>query len=546
MRSRLLPLLAVLATFAAMGSVGATTVWASTPETTAYWYGCVKKAGGNYQNSECDQSAPPQEWEFEQLPQAERRNVTIAGVGDFDFWGEENTLEYHFECTEDHGKGWIENPTGSGAGTGYAELTLAGCKVLKPETYCKIAGSTISLKANTELVELEGETKDRYTLQSGQYIVLQSCHNQGLNGEDPVTGSFYGEIKNEESGQLLNTTPDELSWDHYSDRGQLGAQIHEELEGGGSVYAYTDRPTISTSSASKVQTTEATIDTTVNPNGSSGELTVEYGTTPSYGKDVSYPYSEGTSYREIALGLSPLSPNTTYHYRVTAKDRAGLVHSEEKTFTTPAYVQWSACRAQSGGHYASSTCLIPGSPSEWEIAPLKAGESTAITSVSTLSFKGEIAGAKLGLECEGEATSGSLENPSSRDGIGSIELKTKHCAVSGKGKTAEGCTATVSSSIPLGIELLSSEGQYGNLALKPKEGSLLAEFTFSGCKNAGLNGTYELTESAGLDGVINNDYSQLELGEAEIKSKLWFGGNPITSGTIRIGLATTGGGYISS
>lgn len=100
---------------------------------------------------------------------------------------------------------------------------------------------------------------------------------------------------------------------------------------------YSTPPTVLAKSATSVKETEATLNAGINPNGTATSYQFEYGTTTSYGKVVpASPKGIGTGTTEVAVSeaLSGLSPNTTYHFRVSATNEAGTTKGEDRTFTT--------------------------------------------------------------------------------------------------------------------------------------------------------------------------------------------------------------------
>jgi len=95
-------------------------------------------------------------------------------------------------------------------------------------------------------------------------------------------------------------------------------------------------PTAITTSATNVNSTSATINGVVNPNGLSTTVKFEYGTTTSYGNMITAtpsPFS-GTSAVPVSATLMNLTSNTTYHYRVVATNGAGTTTGSNRTFTT--------------------------------------------------------------------------------------------------------------------------------------------------------------------------------------------------------------------
>ncbi|CAH1214857.1 hypothetical protein PAECIP111893_03858 [Paenibacillus plantiphilus] len=102
-------------------------------------------------------------------------------------------------------------------------------------------------------------------------------------------------------------------------------------------------PSSTTSTASNVSYTSATLNSTVNDNGTNTTVTFDYGTTASYGMNASATTGgtvvAGTGNTAASVDLTSLSPNTTYHYRVKAVSSAGTAYGSDQTFTTLAPAQ---------------------------------------------------------------------------------------------------------------------------------------------------------------------------------------------------------------
>ncbi|MCH8028668.1 MAG: hypothetical protein IH874_01895 [Candidatus Dadabacteria bacterium] len=95
-------------------------------------------------------------------------------------------------------------------------------------------------------------------------------------------------------------------------------------------------PTVTTDPATSVGSSSATLNGTVNPNGSPLTAWFEWGTTTSYGNTttiINYGGS-GTSPIPFSWSISGLSPNTTYHFRTVAQNSAGISLGNDRTFTT--------------------------------------------------------------------------------------------------------------------------------------------------------------------------------------------------------------------
>jgi hypothetical protein len=94
-------------------------------------------------------------------------------------------------------------------------------------------------------------------------------------------------------------------------------------------------PVATTSAASGVQQTQATLNGTVNPNATDTRYYFQYGETTAYGSSTSEgDAGSGTAAVPESATVTGLEPNTTYHYRLVAKSTAGESYGADSTFTT--------------------------------------------------------------------------------------------------------------------------------------------------------------------------------------------------------------------
>lgn len=76
-----------------------------------------------------------------------------------------------------------------------------------------------------------------------------------------------------------------------------------------------------------------------NTNGLSTEISVDYGTTSNYGSKSTWGNLKEVNTYQYVIGISNLSANTTYHYRVVASNSKGTSTTADTTFRTPANAQ---------------------------------------------------------------------------------------------------------------------------------------------------------------------------------------------------------------
>ena len=95
-------------------------------------------------------------------------------------------------------------------------------------------------------------------------------------------------------------------------------------------------PSVTTNDAGSISTTGATLNGTVNANNASTVVTFSYGTSASYGTTVTSAESPvtGTASTSVSNAITGLTPNTSYHFKVTGVNAAGTVNGSDMTFTT--------------------------------------------------------------------------------------------------------------------------------------------------------------------------------------------------------------------
>ena len=99
-------------------------------------------------------------------------------------------------------------------------------------------------------------------------------------------------------------------------------------------------PIATTSAATGVSSSGATLNGAVDPNGNPSTYQFEYGTSTGYGKVVpaaAAAAGSDTLSHQFSGTLAGLAPSTTYHYRIVARNQFGTVAAgADMTFTTSA------------------------------------------------------------------------------------------------------------------------------------------------------------------------------------------------------------------
>ena len=144
------------------------------------------------------------------------------------------------------------------------------------------------------------------------------------------------------------TTNDGASWGRFG-TGLPGAQVLQiELSAalgilgagthGRGLWEISLAPLVVTQAATTVAENGATLNGTVNPNGSTTTALFDYGLTTSYGSQAaaSPAPGSGTSAVAVSAGVTGLNCATAYHYRAVASNASGTTNASDLTFTTSA------------------------------------------------------------------------------------------------------------------------------------------------------------------------------------------------------------------
>jgi NHL repeat/WD40-like Beta Propeller Repeat len=113
------------------------------------------------------------------------------------------------------------------------------------------------------------------------------------------------------------------------------SNVNGSNDGADQTFRTSGPPQIDSGQVQSAGRTVAAVAGSINPDGFDTTYQIDYGTSTSYGSS-STPVDIGSGLVDQATSdnLTGLSPGTTYHYRVTAQNSQGIVHSADQTFTT--------------------------------------------------------------------------------------------------------------------------------------------------------------------------------------------------------------------
>gem|GEM_PF-840478 len=147
-----------------------------------------------------------------------------------------------------------------------------------------------------------------------------------------ASGEYLGQFGSEGSGNGQFYGPSAIAIDSEGNL-WVADTYNNRLE----EFSRPPKPAATTKAATSVTAVTATLNATVNPEGSATTYYFEYGPTTSYGSKAPVSAASagaGSANVEASQAIEGLAQNTTFHYRVTAESAAGISHGEDKTLKT--------------------------------------------------------------------------------------------------------------------------------------------------------------------------------------------------------------------
>src|ERR1043166_2700518 len=123
----------------------------------------------------------------------------------------------------------------------------------------------------------------------------------------------------------------------------------------------TGAPVALTNPATLIASFSATLNGLVDPHGLTTSVHFQYGHTTSYGLTTAPQSRTGNTYLNIGSGISSLTANTTYHFRIVASNSSGTRMGSDKTFTTLTATGAPVVTTGSATNVTSSSATLNGS-----------------------------------------------------------------------------------------------------------------------------------------------------------------------------------------
>jgi plastocyanin len=181
------------------------------------------------------------------------------------------------------------------------------------------------------------------------------------------------------------------------------------VEGGDRTFTTRGAPLATTGTASVSGEVAATLQGIVNPQGQETAFFFRYGTTTAYGQETAQQAAgKGLADVVAAATLTGLSPGTTYHFQLVAKNPSGTTAGVDRTFTTAATPPFDPPPGDSPPSSSPPTTSPPPSP------PAGSGSSAPDTKITpkppattrdrtpTVKFVATVAGATFRCSLDGK------------------------------------------------------------------------------------------------------------------------------------------------
>ena len=277
--------------------------------------------------------------------------------------------------------GYIIRSSAAGADTTYRTVDGHLGTVSAGPTYAYLNGTPY----NWYSVNWDSTSQDGWTIEESMILAPETIGTPGnISGQSsPIKGTSYTYSIGAVSSSMGHTIQYSFNWGDgtsspwstslsashaWSSTGQkilvvtARCQTHTSITAsnpGNSVNVTTTPPTATTSAASGIGKNTATLNGSVNPNGTTTVGFFEYGLTTSYGTSTASSSGlTGSSAISLQAALTGLSSGTTYHFRMSSINAEGQVTlGSDRSFTTTATTPPTATTSAASGVGTTSATL---------------------------------------------------------------------------------------------------------------------------------------------------------------------------------------------
>ena len=238
--------------------------------------------------------------------------------------------------------------------------------------------------------------------------------------------------------------------------------------------------------------TTATLHGSVTSSIAVSDCHFDYGTTLSYGSSIPCSTLPGSGTTPVSAALSGLTPNTTYHVRLSVTNDGGTATGGDQSFTTLSALEYGRCiKVTTGtGLYGGASCTTLGGEKKYEWYSAFGSAKPILKTHFTLAIKEkteaklQTAGGQI-ITCKGQIGTGEYTGNKTIGGV-SLTFTDCHLGETGSCQSTGAAEGEVRSSTlvgELGVIKTSTEGPIKNLVgtdYKPASGETVAAFSCAG------------------------------------------------------------------
>jgi phosphodiesterase/alkaline phosphatase D-like protein len=205
-----------------------------------------------------------------------------------------------------------------------------------------VTNAATSVGATSATLNGSVNAQNASTTVTFEYGLTASYGQTVVADQSPVTGNTITAVSNTVTILQPNSTY------HYR---VVAQNANGTVNGADMTFTTTAiAPAVDTNAASGIGATGATLNGIVNANNDSTTVTFEYGATMAYGTSVTADQSPvtGAANTAVSKGITGLTPNTTYHYRVVGQNGTGTTNGADMIFTTGTNTPTAVTNAASG------------------------------------------------------------------------------------------------------------------------------------------------------------------------------------------------------